>query len=318
MRPSPAEALAGSPSRGQVDPVGPPPSRDPKMISSYSPNQIFLEVLGCRVRIECRDPKTLELILGNYGGMQGRNFGPSHLDYVVETCRKDPGFRIASRGSKPRMTADDGEFLFLIEKDMTIELQKLRPDLYFVHAAALGLSGRAFLLVAAAGRGKSTTTWALLHHGFDYLSDELAPLDLDRLEVQPYPHAICLKKEPPCPYSLPDKTLRTSFTMHVPTSQLPTAAILKSMPVTALFFLEYRLGLNSPTVRLLSKAETATRLFVHALNPLAHAEDGLAGAVAIARKVPAFQLDSGDLRPTCALINETLERAGEANVSLSA
>jgi hypothetical protein len=279
---------------------------------------IFLEILGCRVRIECRDPKTLELILANYGGMQGRNSASSQLDYVVESCRQGFNLRISRRGSEPLTAADDGEFLFLIEKDMTIELQKLRRDLYFIHAAALTVSRRAFLLVGASQKGKSTMTWALLHHGFSYLSDELAPLNLDALEVLPYPHALCLKREPPGPYSLPDKTLRTSSTLHIPTRELPNFISFEPLPVRAIFFLEYDPSRRSPDVRRLSQAEAAARLFTQALNPLAHPEDGLAGAVAIAGKVPSFHLDSGDLRPTCELIHETFEGIRETNVSLSA
>ena len=49
------------------------------------------------------------------------------------------------------------------------------------------------------GAGKSTTAWGLLHHGFSYLSDELAPIDLETLEVLPYRHALCLKRRPPSP-----------------------------------------------------------------------------------------------------------------------
>jgi hypothetical protein len=146
----------------------------------------------------------------------------------------------------------------------------------------------------------------------------LAPLDLDTLEVLPYPHAICLKKEPPCPYSLPDKALRTSSTLHIPTRQLPNFTCGEPLPLKAIFFIEYCPDCYSPAVRRLSQAETAARLFAHALNPLAHAEDGLSGAVALAQKVPAFHLDSGDLRLTCALIKETLERMGQSSVSLSA
>ena len=49
------------------------------------------------------------------------------------------------------------------------------------------------LLAGASGNGKSTTAWALLHRGFQYLSDELAPLDLSAMTVHAFPHALCLK-----------------------------------------------------------------------------------------------------------------------------
>ena len=196
---------------------------------------------------------------------------------------------------------------------MTIELQKIRRRLYFLHAAALGFASRALLIVAASGMGKSTTAWALLHHGFDYLSDELAPLDLDSLQVQPYPHALCLKKEPPLPYSLPEQTLRMSSTLHVPTAQLPSPVISQPMPLSAIFFLEYCPELKFPTARILTKAEAAVRLFVNALNPLAHEEDGLAGAAVIAHKVPSFHLKSAELSLTCELVRTVLDTPNALN-----
>jgi len=45
---------------------------------------------------------------------------------------------------------------------LTIELQKLRSDLYFLHAAVLGFKGKACLLVAPSGGGKSLTTWGVI------------------------------------------------------------------------------------------------------------------------------------------------------------
>jgi hypothetical protein len=53
-------------------------------------------------------------------------------------------------------------------------------------------------------------------------------------------------------------------------------------------------------------AEAAARLFAHALNPLAHAEEGLDGAVAIATRCPCFALHTADLPATCALMVRTL------------
>jgi hypothetical protein len=270
---------------------------------------LFLRIFACSIQIDCCGAQEYELLLANYGGLQSRERTFPKLKYTISRRSNRSCFSIARWGGEPVMAADEGEFLFLFEKDLTIQLELMRRDLYFLHAAALGSSGRAFLLVAPSGNGKSTITWALLHHGFRYLSDELAPLNLTKLEVQPYPHAICLKEKPPAPYDLPDQAVRTVSTVHVPIPQLPGGAIYNPMTVTAVFFLEYRSGRNPPIVRRVSRAESAARLFANALNPLAHAEDGLAGAVAIAQRVPSFQLRSGELRPTCELIAAALQSA---------
>ena len=163
------------------------------------------------------------------------------------------------------------------------------------------------MIAATSGTGKSITAWGLLHHGFDYLSDELAPIDLDSLWLQPYPDALCLKKEPPPPYFLPVQTLRTASTLHIPVAQLPNAAVSQPTPVSAMFFLEYCPELKMPTARMITKAEAAARLFVNALNPLAHEQDGLAGAALIAQRVPSFHLKSAELGLTCDLVKTILD-----------
>jgi hypothetical protein len=194
----------------------------------------------------------------------------------------------------------------MVEKDCTIALQILRPDLYFVHAAVLEWAGSAAMLVAASGEGKSTTTWALLHHGFRYCSDELGPVDVQTGEVYPYPHALCLKEKPPAAYPLPTQTLCTSSTLHIPTAALPSETCTGPIRLAAIFFVQYRPEAAAPTVRPMRTAEAAVRLFAQALNPLAHAEEGLDGAIALAACFPCFALQTADLPSTCALMVHTL------------
>jgi hypothetical protein len=206
----------------------------------------------------------------------------------------------------PLLAAEAGELLFVFEKDLTVALQMRRPDLYFVHAAVLEWAGYAVMLVAASGVGKSTTTWALLHHGFRYCSDELGPVDLQTFEVSPYPHALCLKAEPPAAYPLPAQTLYTPSTLHIPTGALPSAPCLAPRPLAAIFFPQYHPAAAGPTVRPLRPAEAAARLYAQALNPLAHAEEGLDGAIALATRCPCFVLHTAALPATCALLVRTL------------
>jgi serine kinase of HPr protein (carbohydrate metabolism regulator) len=270
--------------------------------------KLAFRIVGLVVVIDSRDRSAAELIVANYAAMQIDQGENSDLEYEV---RRGNGsqFRLTRQGRKLVTAANEGELLFVLEKELTIELQKIRRELYFIHAAALSLAGQALLIAAPSGTGKSTTAWALLHHGFEYLSDELAPVDLKSLRLEPYPHALCLKKEPPLPYSLPARSVRTSSTLHVPVAQLPNSAISQPTPLSAIFFLEYCPESKIPTARMITKAEAAARLFVNALNPLAHEQDGLAAAALIAQRVPSFHLKSAELGLTCELVKAILENA---------
>jgi hypothetical protein len=270
-------------------------------------------MVGCVVAIDCRDRPAAELIVANYAAMQIHQREDPDLEYEV---RRGNGsqFRLSRQGRELITAWDEGELLFILEKELTIELQKIRRELYFLHAAALSLGGQGFLIAAPSGTGKSTTAWALLHHGFDYLSDELAPVDLNSLQLQPYPHALCLKKEPPLTYSLPARSVRTSSTLHVPVAQLPNPFVSQPTPLSTIFFLEYCPELKIPTAHTITKAEAAARLFVNALNPLAHEQDGLAGAAVIAQRVPSFHLKSAELGLTCELVKAILHKSDDINI----
>ena len=231
---------------------------------------------------------------------------PADLSYTVRRAKGTAAFSIVRENQKPLMASDDSELLFFFEKDLTIELQRLRCDLYFVHSAVLELAGKALMLVGESGSGKSTTVWALLHHGFRYLSDELAPVDLETLKVCPYPHALCLKNEPPTSYPLPKKTLYTSQTLHVPTENLPAGTTTVPIPLAAIFFLRCHAEASGPSVQPISRAEAGARLLAHALNPLAHPGNGLDGAIEIVRRTAQFKLSTADLPSTCSVVKDTL------------
>src|ERR1044071_976298 len=267
---------------------------------------LLLSVAGCVVRITCGCPGLFDVLLKGYGAMRRRSVAASDLNYVVRRNGRG-SYCILRPGRAALRAADDGEFIFCFEKELTIELQRRRRDLYFLHAAALEFDGKGILLVAPSGGGKSTLTWALLHYGFAYLSDELAPVDLGTLRVLPYPHALCLKQDPPQGFPLPGSVLRTRRTLHVPTTELPSRTVARSVPLTSVMFLEYSQGQpNRAQLQPIGKGEATTRLFAQALNPLAHPEDGLSAAAAIASHAACYRLRFSDLSPTCDLITNCL------------
>jgi hypothetical protein len=232
------------------------------------------------------------------------NVSPPFLSYAVECTKASSS--VLRAGQPPLHWEDGDDLVFRLEKDLTVELQKWRPDLYFLHSAALEWNGKACLFAAEAGSGKSTTTWALLHHGFRYLSDELSPVDVDAMRVFPYPHALCLKRRP-LNYPLPTDTIDLGRTLHVPVGSLPSETITEPLPLGAVFLVKYRPDLAAPELRAISAAEAGARLYLTALNALSHPNRGLDAAVRIAEQVPCFAVDSAALPATCALIRSVLD-----------
>ena len=265
-----------------------------------------LSVFGCAVEIQCEDMDTFNFLKNNYGVLADGKKMPQ-LRYVVGRQNGSSALFIQREGQEPLEASDDGEFLYLFEKDLTIELQKLRPDLYFLHGAVVQFGGRAFILTGPSGSGKSMTAWALLRQGFLYLSDELGPVDLRTMEVHAYPHALCLKRRPPPWFPLASATLYTCSTIHVPIDSIPGKIGKASAPVAALFFLSYSSERLEPVLLPISKAKAGARLYTNALNPLAHPADGLDAALSITKNVACFELYSGDLSRTCTVIKDAVQ-----------
>jgi hypothetical protein len=265
-------------------------------------------LLGQHVAVACEGREPAELLGAVYGAFASRDGfadGVPVLDYSV--ARGPAGEFLIRRRCEELSRADGtGSFLYEFEHDLTVELQKRRRDLYFLHAAALERAGRVVLLVAESGAGKSTTTWGLLHHGFRYASDELAPIDLSSGRVHGFPHALCLKADPPAPYALPGGVLRTSRSRHVPVALLPCDLAPCPLPLDAIVFLQYQAERREPSIRPVAAAEATARLYVQALNPLAHPSDGIDAALQIARGGRCFSLDAAELGATCELVVRTL------------
>jgi len=273
---------------------------------------LSLSVFSRGVRVQIGDPVIGSLLWANYGEMQGA-LDSVDLHYDVGRRRLTGSFFISRANQKQLIAKNDGEFLYLFERDLSVQMQRLRRDLYFVHSAVLEFGSRGLMLVGTNKSGKSTTTWGLLHHGFRYLSEDLGAIDPRTLEVYPYPRALWLRRNPPGSYPLPRRRFSTSWQVCIPTNDFPIEVMKEPIPLEGLVFLQCRPDVSEPSLRSLSKAEAAARLLFHALNPGAHAAYGLDDAVKIASRLPSFELLVGNLRATCVLLKDTLERGVLAN-----
>lgn len=275
-----------------------------------SKQPVRFRVLRRSVRIDCADSLLRAVLEANYAGMAELGAERSFdLYYRVARNRRSPGLALHRANAGTSLAVDASDLLYLLERDLVVELQRSHPEMLFLHSAALDWRGKACLLVGESGSGKSTTTWALLHHGFRYLSDELSPIDVETLRVCAYPHALCLKQRPPLPYSLPSRALDLGRTTHVPTVAMPDRAIHEPRPIGALFLLKHRRDHDAPSLRELGTAEASAHLYASALNALAHSNRGLDAVVQLAENLPCFALAAANLPATCALIRSTMESA---------
>jgi len=255
-------------------------------------------------RIICPDAATHDVLALNFSELRA----PLGSDEARETLviRHDTeNGRLLRRESRRIPIRDDYELVYHVEKTITIDTQRRRPDLFFLHAAALELDGSALLLIAPSGAGKSTTAWALVNRGFGYLSDELAAVALDAMTIAPYPHAPCLKRPPPAPFDLPAETLVTGQTLHVPAHRIPSVC-RRPVPLAAVVFNRFDPAAEAPLLQALGAGEASVLVYRNGLNQLVHERAGLAAAVRVARAVPCYRLVAAGLEATCALLEATM------------
>ncbi len=260
--------------------------------SSNRKNSLTLEILGIGIEVQYYDKKVRQLLFDSYSAFLSNGPIPILLRYCIRGDAGGRGYRLNTFELRSGNAHTESELLYNLEKDIELSLQRSHAHWYFIHAASLSLDGKCCLLIAPSGTGKSTTTWALVNHGFCYLSDELAPVDLTAMRVSSYPYALGLKSRPPEPYRLPRETVFTHPIFHVPVRCLPGGFQSRSSPLTAIFFIEFKPELSRPSLSAVSPSEAAARIYANTLNQLAHPNKGLAAAVRIAQHVNAYHLST--------------------------
>lgn len=273
-------------------------------------NLLHFELLGCTVRVECAGAGALAWSRGSFGFAEVAAGSPDlsyriHLDSGVDNWGLE-------RDGKPVATAGSAAGIVgWLDQDLTVQLQRHRRDLYFLHSAVLVKGSQALILVAESGGGKSTTAWALTQLGLSYMSDELAPIEPGSLTVHPHPRGVQLKGEPPAPYSLPPGALVDQGRVCIPVEELEVETLSRPMPLAWVFFLRRDPGRRQPRLERCRPAEAATRLYSNALNVLAHPDEGLEIAMRMGGETACFNLYAGDLASTCELVVGALEARNE-------
>jgi len=149
-----------------------------------------VRLLDARVRIRCQDASLGRFLEAFVAAFPAASEPGIALD-LVEVDGRWAAYQNGERSLWAGSVAGLARSLVWLLN--AIALNAPSPDVH-VHAAVASLGGRAVILPGRSGAGKTTLVTALALAGWDYLSDEVAALDLRRDVVRPYPRPLALEE----------------------------------------------------------------------------------------------------------------------------
>ena len=76
------------------------------------------------------------------------------------------------------------------------ELACRREDwLIILHAGSVAWQDQGVIFPSSGGAGKTTLTAALIRHGFDYINDDVIPVERNTGKLIPVPISLCIKSD---------------------------------------------------------------------------------------------------------------------------
>ena len=270
--------------------------------------ELQLRILKCDIAVRCRDETSSDLLRECYSAflLPAETEFLAALAYDVSPAGNANGWKMRCEETAIHCHGSY-DLIYEFEKDMTERVQLMRPDLFFIHGAALSVAERCVIISGESGSGKSSLAWFMSHNGYDYLSDELAPVDPNSLQVEPYPHALCLKDAPLSEPELPDSTRYTEVTIHVPAYELSTRATERPCPLGFLIFIDESSKGRNLTLHAIGSAESAARLYSNGLNQLSHRGDGLPVVAGMAKRVTSYLMSGGTVEERAEAIQELFD-----------
>ncbi len=206
------------------------------------------------------------------------------------------------------------------ELDDAISQQVIRCHSRFLqfHSGAMTWATGAMLFLAPSGTGKTTLAAALIQRGWGYLSDEFALVDLESSEVHPFPRALCLKTPPEAlPANLAvavGATVEVRRRSRYPAWYLAAdcirpGAVDGPRPLRCILFLT-RTAAGAGDPRRVAPPEAAMRLYGEALNSAGLQRRGFEAVVDLARRIPCYEYNLGDVDRNCRVLQSLMEAAG--------
>jgi hypothetical protein len=176
-----------------------------------------------------------------------------------------------------------------IKLDVVRQFVKARPDLLWMHGAAVEREGSALLIVGRSGQGKSTLSTRLCEAGWRFLSDDVAPIRMDADEVIPFPQSAFRRVYPGHEIGADETGFLSKEEVPLPDSALH----LNPAPIRAVVFPSFKHGASSGMEQL-SPGNAAIEFMANCFNFDDHQATAVARIARLAELIPMYRLTYGD------------------------
>jgi hypothetical protein len=202
--------------------------------------------------------------------------------------RVKSGWIVSGGGAAEDIEGSLSQARWELRDRITRLLMDARPDLLWLHAAAVARGGHAVLITGPSGSGKSRLAAQLLAHGFDYLGDDMLPLDPSTRTVHPFPVTPAVRSGPPFHLLTAEARRPRKRDVVVRRAQVAT----EPMRLAAIVFPRFAAGptLDQPV----SPGEVALELLRQCRNFERHRASAARAMGAMAEAVPASALSFAD------------------------
>lgn len=216
----------------------------------------------------------------------------------IELLRSVGGFTL-NGGESLNDEGDPSGVFDQLRHEVLMTFILARRDLIWLHAGVVKRGGGATLISGPSGAGKSTLTTILCERGWQFLSDDAAPLSVTTMDVLPYPQTPRRRVYHARELSSGDEHLLEREMRPVPAERVWRGR----SPVAQIVFIEFSFDARAE-LRPATPGETTLGLISNCTNFVDHKADGVACLAALARSAPGYVLKYGDNAAAAALIDE--------------
>lgn len=220
--------------------------------------------------------------------------------------------RFLSEGHEPFQPLPAEHSYAMLEWGMNYVVAANEFTYAIVHAGILALNDKAIMFPAPPGSGKSTLTLWLAFNGWRLLSDEMALVKPNSLQVVPFVRPICLKNKsidlaktwfPHATFSDITRNTHKGDVCHVSPPAESWQHNQREAQLTALVFPKYQAG-SALEIYQLNQAQAFAELANNAFNMSVLGKLGFDTAFELVSRLPAFTVQYSDMTELTEFLSE--------------